>query len=72
MDLELLILFIILTVLNVISGAIKSIVTIKGDKLSAAMVNAIAYAINTLAVFYTADEKLSIIPKIIIIINQVI
>lgn len=67
MDLELLILFSILTVLNVISGAIKSIVTIKGDKLSAAMVNAIAYAINTLAVFYTADEKLSIIPKIIIV-----
>lgn len=67
MNLELLILFIILTILNVITGAIKSIVTIKGGKLSAAMINAIAYAINTLAVFYTAAEELSLLPKIIIV-----
>ena len=67
MNLELLILFIVLTILNVIAGAIKSIVTIKGGKLSAATVNAIAYAINTLAVFYTADEALSLLPKIIIV-----
>lgn len=67
MNLELLILFIVLTVLNVISGAIKSIVTIKGSKLSAAAINAVAYAINTLAVFYTADEELSLLPKILIV-----
>jgi hypothetical protein len=67
MDSELLILFIALTVLNVILGAIKSIVTIKGGKLSAATINAIAYAVNTLAVFYTADEELSLLPKIIIV-----
>lgn len=67
MNLELLILFIILTVLNVIIGAAKSIITIKGTKLAAASLNAIAYAINTLAVFYTADENLGLIPKIIIV-----
>jgi uncharacterized protein YebE (UPF0316 family) len=67
MNLELLILFIVLTILNVISGAVKSIVTIKGSKLSAATVNAVSYAINTLAVFYTADEELSLLPKIIIV-----
>ncbi len=67
MNLELLILFIILTILNVISGAIKSIVTIKGGKFSAATINAIAYAINTLAVFYTAAEELNLLPKIIIV-----
>lgn len=65
---ELLVLFIMLTVLNVISGAIKSIVTIKGGKLSAATINAVAYAINTIAVFYTADEKLSLLPKIVIVV----
>ena len=67
MNLELLILFIVLTVLNVVIGAIKSIVTIKGTKLAAAALNAVAYAINTLAVFYTADENLALVPKIFIV-----
>jgi hypothetical protein len=67
MNLELLILFIILTILNVILGAIKSIITVKGGKLPAATINAVAYAINTLAVFYTADEELNLLPKIIIV-----
>ena len=30
-------------------------------------INAIAYAINTLAVFYTADDELSLLPKILIV-----
>ncbi len=67
MNLELLILFIVLTVLNVIIGAAKSIVTVKGTKLAAATLNAVAYTINTLAVFYTADENLDLLPKIIIV-----
>lgn len=67
MNLELLILFIVLTVLNVVIGAVKSIVTVKGGKLAAATLNAVAYAINTLAVFYTADENLDLLPKIIIV-----
>ena len=67
MNLELLILFIVLTILNVIIGAVKSIVTIKGTKLAAASLNAVAYAVNTLAVFYTADNSLSLLPKIIIV-----
>lgn len=67
MNIKLLALFIILTVLNVILGAAKSIVTVKGTKLAAALLNAIAYAVNTLAVFYTADESLELLPKIIIV-----
>jgi uncharacterized protein YebE (UPF0316 family) len=67
MNLELLILFIVLTVLNVVVGAAKSIVTIKGTKLAAATLNAVAYAINTLAVFYTADENLDLMSKITIV-----
>jgi energy-converting hydrogenase Eha subunit E len=67
MNLELLILFIVLTVLNVIIGAVKSIVTVKGTKLTAATLNAVAYAINTLAVFYTADESLALLHKIAIV-----
>lgn len=67
MNLELLILFIILTIFNVIIGATKSIVTVKGTKIVAATLNAVAYAINTLAVFYTADESLDLLAKIIIV-----
>jgi uncharacterized protein YebE (UPF0316 family) len=67
MNLETLFLFIILTVLNVIIGAIKSIVTIKGTKFAAAALNAIAYTINTLVVFYTADNSLTLISKLIIV-----
>jgi hypothetical protein len=67
MNLELLILFIVLTILNVIIGSAKSIVTVKGTKLAAASLNAVAYAINTLAVFYTADDQLDLLPKIIIV-----
>jgi cytochrome bd-type quinol oxidase subunit 2 len=67
MNLELLILFIVLTILNVVVGAVKSIVTIKGTKLMAATLNAMAYGINTLAVFYTADDNLELLPKIIIV-----
>ena len=67
MNLELLILFIVLTILNVIIGAVKSIVTVKGTKLAAATLNAVAYAINTLAVFYTADNSLNLLHKIIIV-----
>lgn len=67
MNLKLLVLFIMLTILNVIIGATKSIITIKGTKLAAAALNAVAYAINTLAVFYTADESLELLPKIIIV-----
>ena len=64
---ELFILFIVLTVLNVVIGATKSIVTVKGTKLAAATLNAVAYAVNTLAVFYTADENLDLLYKIIIV-----
>ena len=67
MNIELLVLFIVLTVLNVIIGAAKSIVTIKGTKMAAATLNAVAYAVNTVAVFYTADENLDLISKIVIV-----
>lgn len=49
-------LFTVLTALNVIVSTIKSIVTIKCGKLSAALVNALAYAINTVAIVYTVCE----------------
>ena len=60
-------LFLLFTVLNVIVGTIKSIATIKGTKFVAAIVNAAAYAINTISIVYTADESLGLFEKITIV-----
>ena len=67
MDFKLFILFIILTVLNVVVGTIKSIATIKGTKFVAAIINAIAYAINTISIVYTANDSLGIVEKMSIV-----
>lgn len=53
---QLFILFTALTTLNVIVSTVKSIVTIKSEKLAAALVNALAYAVNTVAIVYTVCD----------------
>lgn len=63
---NLLILFIICTVVIVILSTIKSIVTVKGDKITASLVCAATQAFNIYIVFLTADETLSILVKIIV------
>lgn len=52
MNTELLIIFIVLNVVNVIIQTVKSILTIKGGKWTAALVNAIAYGLYTVVVVY--------------------
>lgn len=49
---NLLILFIILNIINVIVQTAKSIITVKGNKYVAAVVNAIAYGFYTIVVIY--------------------
>jgi uncharacterized protein YebE (UPF0316 family) len=56
MNWELLWLFIVLNVLNVIIQTVKSIATIKCGKWSAAVVNAIAYGLYTIVVVYTVCD----------------
>ena len=56
MNWELLWLFIVLNVLNVIIQTVKSIATIKCGKWSAAIVNAIAYGLYTIVVVYTVCD----------------
>lgn len=51
-----LILFIILSLVNVIVSTLKSIITIKGTTLQAACINAFSYGINTVIVVFTAGE----------------
>ena len=54
-----------LQITNVILATIKSIVTIKGSKLSAALMNALSYSVNIVVVIYTVMD-FSIWVKILI------
>lgn len=56
MDWNLFWIFVILNVVNVVMQTFKSIATIKCGKLSAAAINAIAYALYTVVVVYTVCE----------------
>lgn len=44
------------SLVNVVVSTLKSIITVKGNKISAATINAISYAINTVIIFYTAGD----------------
>lgn len=59
--------FIVLNVINVIIQTVKSIVTINGSKMSAAVINAITYAIYTVVVVFMTAEGLGIVWKAVII-----
>lgn len=52
MDVKLLIGFIILNIVNVIIQTVKSIATVKCDKVVAAIVNAVAYGLYTVVTVY--------------------
>ena len=52
MDTQLLIIFIVLNILNVIIQTIKSIATVKCGKTIAALINAIAYGLYTVVTVY--------------------
>ncbi len=70
MDMNLLISFIVLNILNVIIQTIKSIITIKGDKYIAAITNAVAFGLYTVVVVYmVCDLPLGLKASIIAIVN---
>lgn len=56
MNFELLILFIVLNILNVVIQTVKSIVTINAGKTVAAVVNAVAYGLYTIVTVYMLCE----------------
>jgi uncharacterized protein YebE (UPF0316 family) len=63
---EMLIIFIVLTILNVVIQTIKSIATIKCGKWAAALVNAVAYGLYTYVIFFTSSEGLDLHAKALI------
>ena len=56
MDKNLLILFIALNIVNVIVQTIKSLATVKGGKITASVVNAVAYGLYTIVTVYMLCE----------------
>lgn len=63
---EMLIIFIVLTILNVVIQTIKSIATIKCGKWVASLVNAVAYGLYTYVVFFTASDGIDLHAKALI------
>lgn len=61
-----LVLFIVCTAANVILSTIKSIVTVKGGKLSAALLNAITYGFYTYVIVLTTIDGVSTLGKMVI------
>lgn len=66
MDIKLLIFFIILNLINVALQTVKSLLTNKGNKWSAAIANAVAYGVYTVLLVYMTCE-LSLAAKVIIV-----
>ena len=63
---EMLIIFIVLTILNVVIQTIKSIATIKCGKLVASLVNAVAYGLYTYVIFFTSADGINLHTKALI------
>lgn len=59
--------FIVLNVVNVIIQTVKSIVTVNGGKMSAAIINAVTFFIYTFCVVYMNADGLGLVWKALII-----
>lgn len=72
MNTNLLITFIVLSIVNVIIQTVKSIVTVKGGKVLASVVNAIAFGLYTVVTVYTmCDLPLALKAFIVAMTNLV-
>ena len=64
---EMLILFIVMSIINVIIQTVKSIATIKCGKLSASVINAVAYGLYTYVIVLTANDSIDLLAKCFIV-----
>ena len=62
-----LILFIVMSIINVIIQTVKSIATIKCGKLAAAVINAVAYGLYTYVIVLTANDSIDLLAKCFIV-----
>lgn len=64
---NILILFIVLNIANVIIQTIKSIATIKSGKTVASIVNAVAYGLYTYVVVYMNSDEMSLFTRALVV-----
>lgn len=64
-----LILFIVCTFANVIISTIKSVMTIKGGKISAAVWNALGYGLYSFIVVMTATAEITTLEKVLVTVG---
>lgn len=64
---EMLMLFIVMSIVNVIIQTVKSIATIKCGKLSASIINAVAYGLYTYVIVLTANDNIDLLAKCFIV-----
>lgn len=64
---EMLILFIVMSIINVIIQTVKSIATIKCGRLAAAIINAVAYGLYTYVIVLTANDNIDLLAKCFIV-----
>ena len=67
MDTKLLLVFIVLNIANVIIQTVKSIATVKCGKVSAAVINAVAYGLYTYVIVLTANDSIDLLAKCFIV-----
>lgn len=63
---KMLIIFVVLTILNVVIQTVKSIATIKCGKTVASLVNALAYGLYTYVIFFTSSDGINLHAKALI------
>ena len=63
---NMLVIFIVLTILNVVIQTVKSIATIKCGKWVASLVNAVAYGLYTYVIFFTSADGIDLHTKALI------
>ena len=63
---NILVIFITLTILNVVIQTVKSIATVKCGKWVAALVNAVAYGLYTYVIFFTSADGIDLHTKALI------
>ncbi len=63
--------FIIATLINVILSTLKSVITVKGGRLVASIVNAVAYGFNTICIKNISDVELWVAIVVTVVSNLV-
>lgn len=69
---KLFIIFIMLNILNVILGTLRTIFTVKGNKITASVWNALSYGFNTVVIIYMTCELPTMAKALVVAICNLI